>query len=160
MDDVGGLGGGSGLDKPVNLPLALCFCSLKHPPVYDPLVITVASRPQGWVQLQNSAEILVGHRSLLHRLIRAAIVGFGPGLHLPSLHLSEGSGTILSFQIFAVSFQGWGLLPGSLEPSAFLSLSHRHPCGKHELTRWPGGEVWLKHYCHSQVCQTLKNGFY
>lgn len=25
---------------------------------------------------------------------------------------------------------------------------------KHELTLWPGGEVWLRHYCHSQVCQS------
>lgn len=25
---------------------------------------------------------------------------------------------------------------------------------KHELTLWPGGEVWLRHYCHGQVCQS------
>lgn len=83
------MGGGSGLDKPVNLPSALCFCSLK-PPVYDPLVIAVAGRPQGWVQHQDPAGILAGHRSLLHLLIRATIAGLGAGLRLPLLHLSEG----------------------------------------------------------------------
>lgn len=91
----GDLGGGFGLDKPLNLPSALWFCSLK-PPVYGPLLITVAGRPQGWVQHQDPAEILVGHRSLLLRLIRATIVGFGAGLHLPLLHLSEGLWTLMS----------------------------------------------------------------
>lgn len=109
------------------------------------------------MQHQDPAEILVGHRSLLLHRIRATIVGFGAGLHVPALHLSERplNINVVSLILFADSFffLGWGLLPGSLELSFFFFLLTIR-VEKHELTLWPGGEVWLRHYCHSQVCQS------
>lgn len=47
---------------------------------------------------------------------------------------------VVSLILFADSVLGWGLLPGSLELFFLFFFFLRNPCGKHELTLWPGGE--------------------
>lgn len=93
------------------------------------------------MQHQDPAAILVGHRSLLHRLIRATIVGFGAGLHVPVLHLSV---RLLNFNVVSlILFCRFIFRVGSAARqlraflfSFFFFLAIR--VEKHELTLWPG----------------------